>query len=180
MKILLSWILTEARVVSVMDGEGILNPAIFFMLQPPSLSHSFILINSTKLCFDVLDFQSYSKSHIFRCIVLYVLYWRGGHCCPMHCELFQVYCAPPNLGITRTWICRLNFAQRPIFSGLRIFTSLKSQTRAPSLKSLPEDLCSGFLFPEKIQRPQSGLNPRTLDFEASTLPRDHQGRLCAN
>ena len=46
----------------------------------------------------------------------------------------------------------------------------------PSLKSLPEDLCSGFLCPEKIHRPQPVLNPRTLDLEASTLPRDHRGR----
>ena len=45
------------------------------------------------------------------------------------------------------------------------------------LKSLPVDLCSGFLRPEKIRQPQSGLNPRTLDLEASTLPRDHRGRL---
>ena len=27
------------------------------------------------------------------------LFWWGGHCCPMHCDLFQIYCAPPNLGI---------------------------------------------------------------------------------
>ena len=43
--------------------------------------------------------------------------------------------------------------------------------------SRPEDLGSEFLRPEKIHRPQPGLNPRTLDFEASTLPRDHRGRL---
>ena len=49
-------------------------------------------------------------------LLLRVLFWWGGHCCPM-----QIYCAPPNLGITRTWICRLNFARRPIFSGLRFF-----------------------------------------------------------
>ena len=54
--------------------------------------------------------------------------------------------------------------------------SLKSQTWDPSLKSLPEDLCSGFLRPEKIHRPQSGLNQRTLDLEASTLPLDYRGR----
>ena len=48
-------------------------------------------------------------------------------------------------------------------------------SRTPSLKSLPEDLCSGFLLPEKIHRPQPGLNPRTLDPEASTLSRDHRG-----
>ena len=46
-----------------------------------------------------------------------------------------------------------------------------------SLKSLPEDLISRFLRPEKIHRPLRGLNPRTLDLEAITLPRDHRGRL---
>ena len=50
-----------------------------------------------------------------------VFYWRSGDCCPIHCDLFKIYCAPPNLGIIRTWICRLNFVQRPIFSGLRFF-----------------------------------------------------------
>ena len=32
------------------------------------------------------------------------LYWWGGHRCPMHCDLFKIYCALP-------WLCRLNFAQ---------------------------------------------------------------------
>ena len=49
-------------------------------------------------------------------------------------------------------------------------------SRTPSLKSLPEDLCSGFLLPEKTHRPQPGLNPRTLELEASTLSRDHRSR----
>ena len=52
-------------------------------------------------------------------------------------------------------------------------TSLKSRVLDPRLKSLPKDLCSGFLRPEKIYRPQRDLNPRTLGLEASTLPRDH-------
>ena len=49
------------------------------------------------------------------CIVLccIVLYWWSGHCCPMHCDLFEIYCASPNLGI-RTWICWVNLSQRPI------------------------------------------------------------------
>ena len=34
----------------------------------------------------------------------------------------------------------------------------------------------GFLRPEKIHRSQPDLNQRTLDLEASTLPRDHRGR----
>ena len=29
---------------------------------------------------------------------LFLFRW-GGHCCPMHCDLFKIYCAPPNLGI---------------------------------------------------------------------------------
>ena len=78
-----------------------------------------------------------------------VLYWWGGHCCPNALRPFMIYCAPPNLGITRTWICRLNFAQRPIFQAWGSLTSTKSQTRDPSLKSIPEDLCSGVLRPEK-------------------------------
>ena len=55
--------------------------------------------------------------------------------------------------------------------------SQKSQTRDPSLKSLPKDLCSVVLRPEKIHRPQPGLNPRILDLEENTSPRDHRGRL---
>ena len=35
------------------------------------------------------------KADVDDCIVLY---WRGGHCCRMHCDLFKIYCAPPNLG----------------------------------------------------------------------------------
>ena len=55
---------------------------------------------------------------------LILLYWRGVNCCPMHCDLFKICCAPPNLGITRKWICRLNFAERPIFQAWGSLTSL--------------------------------------------------------
>ena len=44
---------------------------------------------------------------------------------------FQIYCAPPNLGITRTWMCWLNFAQRPIFSGLRFFNESEISDMGP-------------------------------------------------
>ena len=51
------------------------------------------------------------------------------------------------------------FAQRPIFSGLRFFEEPEISESGPSsFKSLPEDLCSGFLRTEKIHRPQPGLN----------------------
>ena len=43
----------------------------------------------------------------------------------------EIYCAPPNLGVTRTWICRLNFAQRPIFSGLRFFNEPEISDSGP-------------------------------------------------
>ena len=53
---------------------------------------------------------------------------------------FQIYCAPQNLGITRTWICRLNFAQRPFFQAWGSSTSLKSQTWDPQLQVSPVGL----------------------------------------
>ena len=53
---------------------------------------------------------------------------------------FKIYCATPNLSITRTWICWLNFVQMPIFSGLRFFNKPKSQTRGPQLKVPPGGL----------------------------------------
>ena len=121
----------------------------------------------------MFQFQSHKLNRLY-CIVLY---WWSGHCCQMHCDLFQFFRDPPNLGITRTWIWQLNFAQRPIFSGLRFFNEPDiSDFGTPSLKSLLEDLWSGFLRPEKIHWPHPSLNPQTLELEASTLPRDHRGR----
>ena len=60
-----------------------------------------------------------------------VLYWWGDHCCPIHCDLFKIYCAHPNLGISRTWIFRLNFAQRSVFSGLRFFNEPEISDSGP-------------------------------------------------
>ena len=93
----------------------------------------------------------------------------------IHCDLFKIYCAPQNLGITRTWICRLNFAQRPIFFRLGVlYRAWYLRLWTPRLKSLSEDLCSGFLRPKKIHWPQPDLNREP--WIASTLPRDHRGR----
>ena len=70
----------------------------------------------------------------------------------MHCDFFKIYCASPNLGITRVWICLLNLVQRPIFSAsgseisdsgplfkvppgglvLRLFTSWKNPSTSAS------------------------------------------------
>ena len=72
--------------------------------------------------------------------VCILLFWWGGHCCPMLCDLFKIYCASRNLGITRTWICRLNFAQRPIFSGSRFFNEPEISDSEPKLKVPPGGL----------------------------------------
>ena len=64
-----------------------------------------------------------------------ICFWWGGYCCPNALQPFKIYCALPNLGITRTWICRLNFAQMPIFfQAWGSLTSQKSQTRDSQLK----------------------------------------------
>ena len=47
------------------------------------------------------------------CILLYCIVLKGWSLLPNALRPFQIYRAPPNLGI-RTCICRLNFAQRPI------------------------------------------------------------------
>ena len=79
----------------------------------------------------------------------------------------------PNLGITRTWVCRLNFAQRPIFSALRFFKEPEISDSEPPAWSPSRRTCAQ----EKIHRHHPSLNPRTLDLEASTLPWDYRGRL---
>ena len=92
--------------------------------------------------------------------------------------LFKIYCALPNLGtsITKTWIYRLNFAQRPIFQVWGSLTSLKSQTRDLQL-NVP---LGGLLLLKKMHRPQPDFSPQTLDPEASSLTRDYRGRLIKN
>ena len=95
-------------------------------------------------------------------LIFYICIYFDGVVIAAKCTAtFKIYCAPPpNLGI-RMWICWLNFAQRPIFSSLRFFKE-------------PEGLVLRIFTPWKIHRPHSGLNPRTLDLEASTLPRGRQ------
>ena len=70
------------------------------------------------------------------------LYWRGGHCCPMYCDLFKMFCASPNIGITRTWICQLNFAQGPIFSGLWFFNEPEISDLGPPAESPSQRTCA--------------------------------------
>ena len=91
-----------------------------------------------------------------------VFYWRGGHCCPTHCGFFKIYCAPPNLGITRTWICRLNFAQRPIFSGLRIFNEPEISDSGSQLKVPPGRLVLRISTSWKNPSTSVGFEPANL------------------
>ena len=62
------------------------------------------------------------------------------------------------------------FLRGLFFQARGSLTSLKSWLGTPSLKSLQEDLCSGFLRLEKIHQPQPDLNLRTFDLKAR-LPR---------
>ena len=87
-------------------------------------------------------------------------------CCPIHCDLFEIYCAPPKLGIW-TWICRLNFTQRPIFSGLR----------DPQLKVPFGGLVLRIFTSWKNPSISVGFEPANLGSRGETLPRDHWGRL---
>ena len=52
---------------------------------------------------------------------------------------FQIYCAPTNLDITRTWIFRLNFAQGPIFSGLKFFNEPETSDSGPSRRTCAQE-----------------------------------------
>ena len=80
----------------------------------------------------------------------------------MHCDLFNIYCAPLNLGITRTLIFRLNFAQSPIFSELSSLKSLKSQTRDPQLKVPPGGLVLRIFTSWKNSSTSAGFEPANL------------------
>ena len=62
---------------------------------------------------------------INNCIVL-----KGWSLLPNALWPFQIYCAPPNLGI-RMWICWSNFTQRPVFSGLRFFNEPEIPNSGP-------------------------------------------------
>ena len=72
-----------------------------------------------------------STLYILYCILLYCI---DGVVIATQCTatFFKIYCAPPNLDITRMWICWLNFAQRPIFSGLSFFNEPEISDSGPT------------------------------------------------
>ena len=65
---------------------------------------------------------SYICVYILYCIVL-----KGWSLLSIALRPLQIYCAPPNLDITRTLICRLYLAQRPIFQAWGSLTSTCAQ-----------------------------------------------------
>ena len=75
---------------------------------------------------------------------------------------FQIYCAAPNLGITRTWIYRLNFLRGLIFQAWGCLTSLKSQTRNPQLKVPPGGLVLRIVTSWKNTSTSAGFEPANL------------------
>ena len=79
----------------------------------------------------------YEKYYVFIFLYLFLI-----ECSllPNTLRPFQIYCAPSNLGMTRTWICLLNFALSSTFLDLRFFKSLKFQIRDPQLKVPPGGL----------------------------------------
>ena len=79
----------------------------------------------------------------FDYILLYCIVLMGWSLLPNALRPFWDLLCFVNLGITRTWICRLNFAQRPIFSGLRFFN--KPEISDPQLKVPP----GGLVLPKK-------------------------------
>ena len=86
----------------------------------------------------------------------------------MHCDLFEIYCAPPNLGI-RTWIFLLNFDQRPIFSGLRLFNEPEISDSGSQLKIPPGGLVLKIFTSWKNPSTSAGFEPASmLPFEAMT------------
>ena len=93
----------------------------------------------------------------------------------MHCDLLEIYCVPPNLSI-RARICRINYAQRPIYLDLTFFKEPEISDSGPQLKFPPGGFVLRIFKTWKTHRPQSDLNSRTLDLEASTLSRDHRDR----
>ena len=69
---------------------------------------------------------------------------------------------PRILGITRTWICRLNFAQRPIFSGLRFFNEPEISESGHQLKVPPGGLVLRMFTSWKNPSTSVGFEPANL------------------
>ena len=92
---------------------------------------------------------------------LYLFRW-GGHYCLMHCNLFRSIVLPPNLGITRTWICWLILLGGQFFEAWGSLTSLISQTRDPQLKVPSRGLVLRIFESWKNPSTSAGIEPANL------------------
>ena len=78
---------------------------------------------------------------------------------------------------TRTWTCRLNFAQRPIFSGLRFFNEPEISDSGPPALTPSRRTCAQDFYVLKKSIDFSRVRTREPWISRWAVPRDHQGRL---
>ena len=93
---------------------------------------------------------------------MYCIVWKGWLLLPN---------ATPNLGITRTWICGLNFA---IFSGFKFFNKPEISDSGPQLKVPTGGLVLRIFTSWKYPSTSAGFEPANLG------SRDHRDRLVIN
>ena len=105
------------------------------------LAYKSFLGSRTSLLISITSYKSWYVYYLY-------LFWWGGHCCPMHCDVFKNLLCSPEF--------RYYSDMRPIFSASEV-QAWNLRLGTLSLKSLSEDLWSGFLRSEKIHRPQPGL-----------------------
>ena len=112
---------------------------------------------------------------------LYCIVLMGWSLLPNAPRPFWDLLCSPNLGIAMTWICRLNFCSETSF--FQAWGSWNVRLGIPSLKSLPEDLCSGFLRPEKNLSTSAEFQPENLGSRGENVaprsPRPTWGALLA-
>ena len=111
-------------------------PRNYFSLEKNSTKYSGINPGTSWLNDnDVTLIQAAER--LLYCIVLYFIVLKGWSLLPNALRPSQHLLCSPEFRYARTWICRLNFAQRSMFQAWGSLTSLKSQTWDPQLKVPP-------------------------------------------
>ena len=90
-----------------------------------------LCIVSFSLSLSVLCLSHLNNTWSAYCIVLYCIILMGWSLLPNVLQPFKIYYALPNLGIARTWKCRLNFAQRSVITGFRFFNKSEISESGP-------------------------------------------------
>ena len=111
---------------------------VFFLKIPfkqvyfHSLIHSFITDTFLQILYSLMH-SFINNLIIYLCMYCIALYCINGVVMAAQCTAaFLRSIILPNLGITRTWKCRLNFSQRSIFSGLRFFNEPEISDSGPT------------------------------------------------